>query len=247
MPDVKVDTWGGGKFNVYEGGKGPVAVLLHARGAAARSWPQWITALEPHFSVCAPDLLGHGKSEARAGVVAIEHHAASLERLTQVLGLTQGFYLAGAAMAAAIAMELAIRKPKLIRGLLLLGPPAFPNAQARLDWLAETAAACSASEGVDAPSGEAGPRVAEEHRQAGLWALHDLWAIGSYDVVERARQLKARTITAYGDGDPFLAGRPALLKSLPQAEHVLLEGVGHYPAWDAPDRVAELMLKLKAA
>src|SRR5579862_4323739 len=109
MPEVKVDSQGGGTFNVYQGGSGPVLVLLHSMAASWWSWSRSIPLLEEHFSICAPDLLGHGKSEARRDVVSVKHHAASLERLGEALGLTQGFYLAGAALGAIVAMELAIR------------------------------------------------------------------------------------------------------------------------------------------
>src|SRR5438067_8536904 len=73
VPEVTVDTSGGGKFNVYEGGKGPLLVLLHSMAASWWSWSRSIPVLEEHFSICAPDLLGHGKSEAKRDVVAVEH------------------------------------------------------------------------------------------------------------------------------------------------------------------------------
>jgi len=123
VPDVKVDTWGGGKFNVYEAGKGPVIMLVHPSPGSSQSWAPLLPLVEEHFSVCAPDLLGHGKSEARPEVASAQEHGASLERLCRVLGLTQAFYLAGAGFGAKVAVELALRKPKLIRGLLLLGLP----------------------------------------------------------------------------------------------------------------------------
>lgn len=259
MPEVKVDTWGGGKFNVYEGGKGPVLVLLHSMAASWWSWSRSIPLLEEHYSVCAPDLLGHGKSEARREVVSVEHHAAALEKLCQVLGLTQGFYLAGAAMGAIVAMELAIRKPKLIRGLMLLGTPGFPNALARSDWLANRAVTFVGPDGLAAPMDEATvyarythhepdlvDRVNQERTQAGLWALHDLWAIATYNSSERAKQLKVPVLTCCGEHDPFLPGRPALVKALPKAQHILMEGVGHYPAWDVPERITELLLTLRS-
>lgn len=260
MPEVKVNTYGGGTFNVYEGGKGPVLLLLHSMAASWWSWSRSIPLLEERFSIRAPDLLGHGKSEAKRDVVSVEHQAESLERFCQAAGLTQGFYLAGSALGALVAMELALRKPKLIRGLLLLGPPAFPTAQERSDWLANRVATFVGPDGLAAPMDEATvfaryahrepdlvERVNQERTQAGLWALHDLWAIGSYDAVERATQLKAQpAITCYGDHDPFLPGRPSIMKALPQAEHVLLEGAAHYPAWDAPESMLELMLKLRS-
>jgi 2-hydroxy-6-oxonona-2,4-dienedioate hydrolase len=215
--------------------------------------------LEQRYSICAPDLLGHGQSEGRRGVVSVEHHAAAMEHLCEGLGLTQAIYLAGSALGALVAMELAIRKPRLVRGLLLLGPPGFGSPEARSDWLANRTATFVGSDGLAAPMDETTvyerythrepdlvERVNQERSQAGLWALHDLWAIGSYDAAERARQLKVlQVVVAYGDHDPFLPGRPAVMKALPNADHVLLQGVGHYPAWDAPQTIADLMLKLR--
>jgi pimeloyl-ACP methyl ester carboxylesterase len=260
MPEVNVDTGGGGKYNVYEGGKGPALVLLHSMAASWWSWSRSIPLLEEHFSIRAPDLLGHGKSEAKRDVVSVEHHAAALERLTQALGLTEGFYLAGSALGALVAIELALRDPKVIRGLLLLGPPAFPDAQARSDWLANRVSTFVGPDGLAAPMDEATvfaryahrepnlvDKVNQERTQAGMWALHDLWAIGTYDTAARASRLEiSPLITCYGEHDPFLPGRPAVIKALGQAEHVLLEGAAHYPAWDAPETMVELMLKLRS-
>src|SRR5581483_7524237 len=221
------------------------------------SWSRSIPLLERQFSVCAPDLLGHGKSEARRDVVSVAHHADSIERLAKVLGLTQGFFLAGAALGSLVALELAVRKPKLVRGLLLFGTPAFPSVNARSAWLANRCATFVGPDGLAAPMDEQTvferfkhhtpdlvERFNQERAQAGLWALHDLWAIGSYDAVAKARELNVRTTIACGSADPFLPGRDALMQATPKAEHLLLEGVGHYPAWDVPDKTAELLSAL---
>jgi len=53
-------------------------------------------------------------------------------------------------------------------------------------------------------------------------------------------------LTCYGEHDPFLSGRPGLMKALPEAHHILMEGVSHYPAWDVPERITELMLTLRS-
>lgn len=256
MPEINADT-GSGKFNLYQGGNGPPLLLVHSMAASWWSWSRTIPVLEQRFSVYAPDLLGHGKSEPRRDVVSVEHHAASLEQLCQALGLTD-FYLAGSALGALVALELAVRKPALVRGLLLLGPPGFPTSEARLQWLASRAASFVGADGLAAPMDEKTvyerythrepdlvQRVNQERTQAGLWALHDLWAIASYDSAERAGQLEtAPAVVAYGDHDPFLPGRPLLMNALPNADHLVLENVGHYPAWDAPDTISDLMLKL---
>ena len=63
-------------------------VLLHSMDAPWWSWSRSIPLLEEHFSVCArAGLAGARQVRGEAGTVAsVEHHAASLERLTKVWG-----------------------------------------------------------------------------------------------------------------------------------------------------------------
>ncbi|WP_245594087.1 MULTISPECIES: alpha/beta fold hydrolase BchO [Acidiphilium] len=55
---------GGLRFHVQIMGKGPVALLLHGTGAATHSWRDLAPALAADFTVVAPDLPGHGFTEA---------------------------------------------------------------------------------------------------------------------------------------------------------------------------------------
>ncbi|MBV9120681.1 MAG: alpha/beta fold hydrolase [Chloroflexi bacterium] len=257
MAEVKVEAPASGEFNVYQAGNGPPVLLLHSMAASWWSWSRSLPLIERHFSVVAPDLLGHGKSEPRRDVVAVEHHAASLEALVAALGLDQGFYLAGAALGSLVAIELTLRHPEWVRGLLLFGTPSFKGQAARSSWLANRCATFVGPDGHAAPMDEATvyarfkhhepdlvDRFNQERTQAGLWALHDLWAIGSYDTASHAARLQTRTIIAYGGEDPFLPGRDALMAVTPRAEHLLLEGVGHYPSWDAPETAVDLLRRL---
>ena len=193
------------------------------------------------------------------GVVAVEHHAAAMEQLAEALGI-QRYCLGGAALGSLVAIEMACRRPKAVTGLLLFGVPAFPNRQAQIDWLANRTATFVGPDGLAAPMSERDvfaryqhrppdlvERVNQERVQAGLWALHDLWAIGTYDVTARAQLTRSPSIVAYGGHDPFLPGRPALMRAMPTAQHLLIEEAGHYPAWDAPERTAELAGALVAS
>ena len=45
----------------YEG-SGPTLVLIHGLGISADSWTRNIDALAEHFTVYAPDMIGHGRT-----------------------------------------------------------------------------------------------------------------------------------------------------------------------------------------
>lgn len=57
-------TAGGLRWHVQQMGSGPAVLLLHGTGAATHSWRGLAPMLAPHFSVVAPDLPGHGFTEA---------------------------------------------------------------------------------------------------------------------------------------------------------------------------------------
>ncbi|MGH2519648.1 MAG: alpha/beta fold hydrolase, partial [Chloroflexota bacterium] len=86
-----------------------------------------------------------------------------------------------------------------------------------------------------------------ERARAGLWALHDVWAIAAYDAQASAARLSQPAAFCWGSHDPFLDGKEGLVGAAPSARHVVLEGAGHYPAWDAPEATLELALELAAA
>ncbi len=53
-------------WHVQVMGSGPVLLLLHGTGAATHSWRDLMPLLAAHFTVVAPDLPGHGFTEAPA-------------------------------------------------------------------------------------------------------------------------------------------------------------------------------------
>ncbi len=48
-------------------GEGPVLLLIHGMAGSATTWKQVMPALSERFTVVAPDLLGHGRSDKPAG------------------------------------------------------------------------------------------------------------------------------------------------------------------------------------
>ena len=53
-------------WHVQVAGAGPVLLLAHGTGAATHSWRGMVPLLARHFTVVAPDLPGHGFTQAPA-------------------------------------------------------------------------------------------------------------------------------------------------------------------------------------
>ncbi|MDE3075909.1 MAG: alpha/beta hydrolase [Chloroflexota bacterium] len=245
-----------GAIHCLKAGEGPSLLALHGMAASAWSWSRCLPLLARSFTVYVPDLPGHGQSEAKREAVSVEHHAAAMSALLDALDVDR-CYLAGAALGSLVALELGVRRPQTVAGLLLLGTPNFPDRQARNDWLGSRAATFVDENGHGVPMQEEAVRARykartptlvqelnAERARAGLWALHDVWAIAAYDAEAAAAALSQPAIFCAGEHDPFASGSAGLRTAAPQARHLALAGVGHYPAWDAPERTAELALEL---
>ncbi|MGH9014106.1 MAG: alpha/beta fold hydrolase [Acidimicrobiia bacterium] len=107
---------------VREWGEGPPVVFLHGLGASSRYWEQ-LAAASSGYRGIAPDLLGFGHSPKPADAAYdVRTHVDAVAPLAPRASLVVG-HSAGAILAAALAAT----HPALVRGLVLLGLPAFPD------------------------------------------------------------------------------------------------------------------------
>ncbi len=99
-------------------------VMLHSSGASSRQWQALAGVLQPHHEVHAVDLYGHGTREGWPGPapMSLADEAGPVERLLEQLG---GAHLIGHSYGAAVALELASRRPALVRSLVAYEPVLF--------------------------------------------------------------------------------------------------------------------------
>lgn len=104
----------GGMAAIRAGGGTPV-LLLHGVGLRAEAWNAQIDALAGSYAVIAPDLPGHGESAAL-------DDPSTLAAFTDCVAaaLSEPLVVAGHSMGALIALDLAIRYPRRVRGLAAL-------------------------------------------------------------------------------------------------------------------------------
>jgi pimeloyl-ACP methyl ester carboxylesterase len=107
-------------WSYYEGGDGPVLVLLHGYGTDKNVWLDVAAQLTAHFHVIIPDLPGWGESSpASDGGYTVDAQAQRLQSFVQAKGLN-GFVLVGHSMGGAIAGVYAAEHPEHVAGLALL-------------------------------------------------------------------------------------------------------------------------------
>ena len=96
-------------LNVLTAGSGPPMLLLHGFTGTARTWSAGLEIWSASHRVVAPDLLGHGGSEAPAdpAAYALERQAARIAELLDLLEATPAT-IVGYSMGARLALVLAL-------------------------------------------------------------------------------------------------------------------------------------------
>jgi pimeloyl-ACP methyl ester carboxylesterase len=122
-------------------------VCLHHSGGSGRLFAPMLKELGNDRSIYAPDLPGHGSSDAANGKASVADLAAAIGDFLDGLRLRQ-VDLFGYQLGAAIAAELAIARPQQIRRLMLWGVPAY-SAQDRVALLQHPSAPGIREDGSD--------------------------------------------------------------------------------------------------
>jgi pimeloyl-ACP methyl ester carboxylesterase len=100
-------------------GRGPVLVLLHGIAGSSDTWDELIPALAEHFTVIAPDLLGHGKSSKPPAEYSMGAYASNVRDLLTALGQTRAT-LVGHSLGGGVAMQFSYQFPDICERLVLV-------------------------------------------------------------------------------------------------------------------------------
>jgi non-heme chloroperoxidase len=232
---------------------GPPVVLLHGITDSRLSYePMWHQ-LPDHWHTIAVSLRGHGESD-RPQHYAIPEMAGDVALLAETLQL-KPMIVVGHSMGAAVAMQLAIDRPDLVRALVGIGAFARFSDKSDLRSYRDTE--------IEALADPIPDRVAREFQVSTLAAPMDEAMLET--MVRESRKVPARVWRAAFDGllaDSFCDGLPTLtmpvlliwgsadafvpradqdrLRSvLPSAQLQVYEGAGHALHWEQPARVAD--------
>jgi pimeloyl-ACP methyl ester carboxylesterase len=100
-------------------GRGPALVLLHGIAGSSQMWEELIPTLAEHFTVIAPDLLGHGKSSKPPTEYSMGAYASNVRDLLTVVGHTR-VTLVGHSLGGGVAMQFCYQFPEMSERLVLV-------------------------------------------------------------------------------------------------------------------------------
>ncbi len=109
----------GHRVGYRSGGSGPVIALIHGMAGSSATWRFVMPALAEHFTVVAPDLVGHGASEKPRGDYSLGAFASGVRDLLLALG-HESATLVGQSLGGGVAMQFAYQFPERCERLVLV-------------------------------------------------------------------------------------------------------------------------------
>ncbi|HMJ10358.1 MAG TPA: alpha/beta fold hydrolase [Polyangiaceae bacterium] len=100
-------------------GSGPTVLLIHGIGDSLDTWGEVIPALAKHYTVIAPDLLGHGRSEKPRADYSVAGYANAMRDLLSVLDV-ECATVVGHSLGGGVAMQFAYQYPERCERLVLV-------------------------------------------------------------------------------------------------------------------------------
>jgi pimeloyl-ACP methyl ester carboxylesterase len=238
-------------------------VLLPSGAHDHHDFDALLALLPDGFRTIALDWPGHGSSPLGDAPLTAMRCAHVAEQVVEQLA-PEGAVVVGNSVGGFSAARLAIRRPELVRGLVLVDsggfigrPPhvrLFCSLMARPWFLRRVYPAFSANymkACTDADRRARDTGVATTRQDPGLRAVADLWrsfASPEHDLRDQAHTIGAPTLLVWGRRDPVISVRVGrkLAATIPGAELVELD-TGHVPHTSEPEAFASRLVPFARA
>jgi pimeloyl-ACP methyl ester carboxylesterase len=109
----------GHRVSYKRAGWGPVVVLIHGITGSSLTWEHVIEPLSEHYTVVAPDLLGHGESAKPRGDYSLGAYASGIRDLLAAIGHDRATVV-GHSLGGGVAMQMAYQFPERVERLVLV-------------------------------------------------------------------------------------------------------------------------------
>ncbi len=226
----------------------PPVILIHGAGGTHLSWPPQIRRLGGE-KIYAPDLPGHGKSEG-SGRQSINEYTEDMAAFMGDLKI-RAAVIVGHSMGGAVALTLALKYPKQVLGLGLLG--AGPNLRVAPSLLETTGNPNTFESAVEMVNGnsfsaetpqnliELSKRTMLKIRQPVLSG--DLQSCNEFDATDQLKNIKVPTLIICGAEDRMTPVKlsKSLRGGIVGSQLHVLEHAGHMVMVEQPNAVADLL------
>jgi pimeloyl-ACP methyl ester carboxylesterase len=109
----------GHRVSFRRAGEGPAIVLIHGITGSSQTWQEVIPPLAEHYTVIAPDLLGHGESAKPRGDYSLGAYASGVRDLLIALDIERATVV-GHSLGGGVAMQFSYQFPERIERLGLV-------------------------------------------------------------------------------------------------------------------------------
>jgi pimeloyl-ACP methyl ester carboxylesterase len=231
-------------------------VLLHGLTDSWRAFEPLLAVLPDHFRSIALSLRGHGESPKPASGFAPATCAEDVGAALDALGCGPALVL-GHSFSTLVAQRLALDRPDLVAGLILIGLFVAPARNPLvIDIGAEFAQLTDPlsldyvrawQEGASSP--DLAPAFLATVISESLKVPARFWHDGAAtmlatDLSAEIGRIAAPVLAITGADDPFSTPEAVILEAaVPGATSVRLTGFGHAPHWQAPEIVAPMIVR----
>lgn len=233
-------------------GKGDVIVLLHGFCGSAEYWEKVIPGLIKDYRVIAPDLRGHGASDAPLGAYTIEQMADDVLSLLNTLEI-QECYLLGHSLGGYITLSFAQRHASRLKGFGLIHSTGYPDSEEAKENRLRSVSMIQ-SEGIFAFVDQLVPglfapgaatQLVERAKEIGYKTPPQGAAGAALAMRERPDRRDVISATALpvllvaGAEDSKVAPAQTFTSDNRNVTKVTLDGVGHMSMFEAPEQLAQ--------
>lgn len=235
-------------------GQGEVIVLLHGFCGSSAYFEQVIPLLSGSYRVIAPDLRGHGASDAPLGAYSIDQMADDVLALLNALEISE-VYLLGHSLGGYITLSFAQRYASRLKGFGLIHSTGYPDSdearEKRLQSVSTiqndgiTAFVDALVPGLFAPG--AAPQLLERAKEIG-YKTAPLGAAGAA-LAMRERPDRRDVISASalpvllvaGAEDGLVPAERTFTSDKANVTKATISGAGHMSMYEAPERLSEII------
>jgi len=216
-------------------GSGPLLLFLHGIRGNKRNWYAQLEAFSARCTAAAWDARGYGESDDYAGSLQFTDFSADVARVADHFG-AQRLHLAGLSMGGRIARNVALRFPERLHSLTLIATaPGFQRGRTPLPpekLLGSRARAEAFAELADSFT-----RVRQESYRKTLEASQ------AQDQGAPIETIRTPTLIIAGEEDQMYPPTVAreMARRIPGAELVVIEGAGHLPNLEQPERFNQIL------